>query len=632
MDYEEEPGVLEMPAAAAPHANSIPMCGYSVAFPPNKKPFPSQLAVMSKMLMAMRQSKNALLESPTGTGKTLALLCAALAYQRQQRIEIAAGLKGANAAAAAVAAGSAPAGAVAAAEQMKAQPVQLNYDDDPIDCTASSSGDETKPKKSSTTTSAATAAAAGSNSGAVRSPGSSNSDSEDSDDADFEQTAAQKRKRAQKAAAAAAAKGSSSCSDKHTAAAAVVKDEDNSDCCKGGASADATCNDGTGKAGSTSNATQSGKQSTAKKAKQQQQIPMQRPEKLPTIIFASRTHSQLHQVVGELRTCEGFLNHVAVNTVNPLLPPDIGSYAPAPFKMTLLSARSHTCVHQPAINHKAGVDEGCRAANKDRSCNMKRTAKNLSSQLPSVWDVEDIVQIGTVRRACPYFASKEALPDAQLVLCPYTYIVDPTIRRAMNLSLSNSIILFDEAHNLADICRASSSLKLSQTALADTSQEIIRLLSSDRVQPDIKPHYQLLHKAVSGIGSWLLTVSNKLTPKDFEREANTWTGEQALGILGYEADITAATVIELQSAVEAVAKEQEPDDNDAAAAAEDERQQRKATLSPPALTLVSQLVNVAVFMLGKESTNAQHYKMVVLREREANTNSSNDNSSSGSSS
>jgi DEAD_2 len=121
-------------------------------------------------------------------------------------------------------------------------------------------------------------------------------------------------------------------------------------------------------------------------------------------------------VVGELRTCEGFLNHVAVNTVNPLLPPDIGSYAPAPFKMTLLSARSHTCVHQPAINHKAGVDEGCRAANKDRSCNMKRTAKNLGSQLPSVWDVEDIVQIGTVRRACPYFASKEALLDAQLVL------------------------------------------------------------------------------------------------------------------------------------------------------------------------------------------------------------------------
>lgn len=40
---------------------------------------------MSKLLMGVQKGENCLLESPTGTGKTLALLCAALAWQRQQR-------------------------------------------------------------------------------------------------------------------------------------------------------------------------------------------------------------------------------------------------------------------------------------------------------------------------------------------------------------------------------------------------------------------------------------------------------------------------------------------------------------------------------------------------------------------
>jgi hypothetical protein len=45
------------------------ICGYKVYFSEGRKPFPAQLAVISKVLQALKDKKNALLESPTGTGK-----------------------------------------------------------------------------------------------------------------------------------------------------------------------------------------------------------------------------------------------------------------------------------------------------------------------------------------------------------------------------------------------------------------------------------------------------------------------------------------------------------------------------------------------------------------------------------
>lgn len=58
--------------------------GYDVVFPEGRKPFPSQLAVLSKCLTAFNKKQNVLIESPTGTGKTLALLTAALTYQKRE--------------------------------------------------------------------------------------------------------------------------------------------------------------------------------------------------------------------------------------------------------------------------------------------------------------------------------------------------------------------------------------------------------------------------------------------------------------------------------------------------------------------------------------------------------------------
>jgi regulator of telomere elongation helicase 1 len=53
--------------------------GIPVEFPHSA--YPCQITYMQSVLQALKRRENALLESPTGTGKTLSLLCAALAWR-----------------------------------------------------------------------------------------------------------------------------------------------------------------------------------------------------------------------------------------------------------------------------------------------------------------------------------------------------------------------------------------------------------------------------------------------------------------------------------------------------------------------------------------------------------------------
>ena len=68
-----------MPAAWSMEYATLKIAGYDVQFP--FTPYGTQRVFCSKMLTALSSKGNALLESPTGTGKTLSLLCSAMAWQ-----------------------------------------------------------------------------------------------------------------------------------------------------------------------------------------------------------------------------------------------------------------------------------------------------------------------------------------------------------------------------------------------------------------------------------------------------------------------------------------------------------------------------------------------------------------------
>lgn len=70
---------------------TIDIRGVPVSFP--FEPYELQKNYMEKVIEALQNQSNAVLESPTGTGKTLSLLCSTLAWVQMKKAQIQAELK-----------------------------------------------------------------------------------------------------------------------------------------------------------------------------------------------------------------------------------------------------------------------------------------------------------------------------------------------------------------------------------------------------------------------------------------------------------------------------------------------------------------------------------------------------------
>ena len=66
-------------------------------------------------------------------------------------------------------------------------------------------------------------------------------------------------------------------------------------------------------------------------------------------------------------------------------------------------------------------------------------------------DIEELVNIAKKDyNACPYYASRKASKEAQLILLPYNTILHSGTRNGIGLTTKNSVVLLDEAHNIIE--------------------------------------------------------------------------------------------------------------------------------------------------------------------------------------
>ncbi|XP_059049818.1 Fanconi anemia group J protein homolog [Achroia grisella] len=182
---------------------------------------------------------------------------------------------------------------------------------------------------------------------------------------------------------------------------------------------------------------------------------------VPTIYYGARTHKQIQQVIKEFKRT---------------------SYC-GEATMSVLSSRDYSCIREFDKSQWGTKNDMCRGCIKVKDSGDKskgetnctfynnRTALNHRT-LPPAFDLEDLVDAGHEKIACPYYAARQMANIAHIVFCPYNYLIEPSIRSSMKIELENNIVIIDEAHNIEDICRDAASITFSRDNILAAISEL----------------------------------------------------------------------------------------------------------------------------------------------------------------
>ncbi|TYZ61577.1 hypothetical protein PybrP1_000774 [[Pythium] brassicae (nom. inval.)] len=603
--------------------------GYSVDFPEGKRPFPAQLAVMNKVLLALKTGQHALLESPTGSGKTLALLCSALTFQRrhaaellqaaeeQRRLALAAHaakrkhieqLNLQRAADAYVRASEAAMGAGSVASSRAAGPGSAANDaDDDDDFAASQPSFErfrfaAAAAKSRLVDDGWVSMDSKKSHAAKRASSAGTGDAgDDDDDDDFETPETQPASKKQRVLPSSFAGTQLRAADGSNPPAAGLREPTKRSLPASFGAAAASPSHAQFHAAEPS---EDGKLKSARVAP-------------PTIFFCSRTHSQLSQVVDELKNCP----------VSYLAGPDATNPLARELRMCVLGSKPQFCVNSKVNRDPSQVDDKCRSLMDAGGCtfaNKRRKTNDLKRVAPPVWDIEDIVALAKRHRECGFFHARDALQDANIVFCPYNYILDPGIRAAVNISLRNAIVIFDEAHNVEDTCRSSASLELTAELLGAASKAFTNVIKHG-ARPAT---YHSLLKVLNGLGRWLQGISANagtvLRPTGFEEESKVWNGVDALAMFTEYTGLTPASLAAVKADLAAVAEHEKElstttssDQSQPPSSAEQGGANPSMLLGTMPLSTVRMVVNVADYMFRDDLKYLDDFKLIVRKTRTA---------------
>lgn len=306
--------------------------------------------------------------------------------------------------------------------------------------------------------------------------------------------------------------------------------------------------------------------------------------KVPKIFFGTRTHKQIAQISRELRK-------TVYNKV----------------RMTILSSREHSCVH-PVVSKGKNKNEECKKlldGSVGTTCRYYQKVHTIRTQtslryhgLATAWDIEDLVTLGGQIKACPYYAARELMKEADIIFCPYNYLIDPKIRMQMEINLKDQIVVLDEAHNVEDSARDAASLTLTAVDLQNTLDDLDRLVQL-QVFTD---HHRSLHLMVGSFLRWIHESSVHLKERSFEQSSKVWSGMEIVGAMEKQGITPGTFYIYYEHFQYLMTAMKDPT-----------RASDSPSLTSHSLSLLEGIFLIGKFMMGNEMQYIADYRCAILK-------------------
>ena len=180
---------------------------------------------------------------------------------------------------------------------------------------------------------------------------------------------------------------------------------------------------------------------------------------LPTgrpIVYATRTHEQVAQVLREVEAINRARSagHRAVN----------------------LASRRLLCVNDECrLLPLRDAQEVCRRLRSRGECPYESDLDRVPRGLPPVLGVRELVSQARRRGVCPYYLSRKLASKVEVVVAPYPYVFNPSIRRLTGLDLEGKFLVLDEGHNVDQVGQEVLSDSLTERTLSAATQEVQQL-------------------------------------------------------------------------------------------------------------------------------------------------------------